>query len=185
MISRLMLLVAVFCLAFLGACGHRAGDQAARLAAEASRDMVDHRFENAFQKMERAADLRPDVAEYHVGLGMAAARLGIMDVAAKQYASAEGILARQAEHDPERVDDYAMVVALLGRTEEAKGILTEGLRRFPDSPNLQKAVSAPDAILTGTRQYSIRDVERDGPANGSQPIHSMTNSTSSVAGSRR
>jgi len=120
MVDRLMLLVTVLCLAFLGACGHRAGDQAARLAADANWDMAEHKFQDAFQNMEQAADLGPDVTEYHVGLGMAAVRLGRTDVAAKQYGSAEGILAREAEHDPERVDDYAMVVALLGRTEEAR-----------------------------------------------------------------
>jgi tetratricopeptide (TPR) repeat protein len=164
MVARFMLLVTVSCLPFLGACGHGAGDQAARLSAEGYRDMAGNRFEDAFQKLERAVDLRPDVADYHIGLGMAAARLGKMDVAEKQYVSAEGILAREAEHDPERVDDQVFILALLGRPAEARHALSNGLVRFPDSRTIQQLDGSRDSLLAVRelpewRQYAITNVE--------------------------
>jgi len=164
MIARFMLLVTVSCLPFLGACGHRAEDQAAGLSEDANRDMAENRFEEAFQKLERAVDLRPGVADYHIGLGMAAARLGKMDVAAKEYASAESILAGEAEHDPERVDDHVLILALLGRPAEARHALSNGLVRFPDSRTIQQLDASRDSLLAVResaewREYAITNVE--------------------------
>jgi hypothetical protein len=73
---------------------------------------------------------------------MAAVQLEKLEIAARHYLSAQAILSVQSQNDPERVDDHAMVVALLGRPEEAKRILKNGAQRFPDAEMLQKLAGA-------------------------------------------
>ncbi len=158
---------------FLAGCTNRTSDQAARLAADASHYMVERRFDDAFQKFEKAAALCPDVAEYHVGAGMAAVKIGELEVAARHYLAAEVILSVQSTRDPERVDDHAMVVALLGRPEEAKRILKDGVQRFPESEMLQKLAGAEVSFLEELRQYSIEpsDPPNDGPATSGENLN--------------
>jgi tetratricopeptide (TPR) repeat protein len=179
--SRPIIILWLCSVGFLAGCANRASDQAARLAAEASHDMVEHRFDDAFHKFEKAAALRPDVAEYHVGSGMAAVKIGELEVATTHYLAAEAILSVQSARDPERVDDHAMVVALLGRGEEAKRILKDGVQRFPDAEMLQKLAGAEVSFLDELRQYSVEpsDPPNDGPAT------SVQNSDASGGGRHR
>lgn len=159
MIRRALTLVALPMLLILKGCGRDDADDALRLASEASFDLVEDRFDEAFQKLEHAVILRPDVAEYHTGLGIAAVRLGRLAVATQQYESAERILSREAEDDPERVDDHVLILALLGRAEEAKQALSNGLARFPDSQTLQRLDSAHGSLLAGFSEFAITKVE--------------------------
>jgi Flp pilus assembly protein TadD len=153
--SRPIIFLCLFSVGFFAGCAKPGSDQVAQLAAEASHDMIENRFEAAFYKLQEAAASRPDVAEYHVGAGMAAVRLGKLEVAARHYLAAEAILSVQSAGDPERVDDHAMVVALLGRPEEAKRILKDGAQRFPDAEMLQKLAESPGSFLDDLRQYSV------------------------------
>lgn len=183
--SRPTILAAICCLPIVFGCANRASDEAAQIAAAGSRYMAAGQFSDAYSKFQQAAELRPEVAEYHVGAGMAAAKLGKKEEAAKQYGGAEQILARQAQHDPERVDDEAMVLVLLGRTADATGELKAGAKRFPNSRKLERLASDPASFIAGLRPYSVGSVESNGAANGSQPTRPETNRTSSAAGPRR
>lgn len=152
-------LLALAMILTLGGCGRGGFDEAARLASQASTDQAEGRFEEAFQKLEQAVILRPDVAEYHTGLGMVAVRLGAFDVAEEHYLSAEHLLAEQTQANPERIPDHVFCLALLGRPAEAMQVLTNGIARYPDLQNLQQLESSFDSLLAGVSEYAITNVE--------------------------
>jgi hypothetical protein len=135
-------------------------DPAARLSAEASWDMVEGRFDDALKKMQQAVAIRSDVAEYHVGCGMAAARLGKMKLAAEHYASAEAIFAPQAEKDPNGVLSHAFVAALMGSPEKATMILSTGIQRFPDSDLLKRVGASADSIFNDS-EFQLMTIKKN------------------------
>lgn len=176
-------ILATICVLFsLVGCAQRTDERAARLAAEAAQRLNENRFEDAYQKMRQAADLRPDTAEYQVGLGMAAVKLRNKEAAAEAYAKAERILAREVRHDPDRIDDHATVLVLLGRIEDAKRILREGYERFPDSKTLRQIASDPAVFFAGLQPYSIENIEPAGAAKESWANHLETNSAPRATG---
>jgi tetratricopeptide (TPR) repeat protein len=100
--------------------------QAAELARAASLDMNANNFKEALAKLQRASQLRPDVVEYHVGMGMAAGKLRMRELAEIHLRAAESLLSAQAATDPKRVIDHAIVLALLGQTDEARKVFNAG-----------------------------------------------------------
>ena len=130
-----------------GICACTDAKEAAKLASSASADLNAAQFSDALRKLERASELQPDVAEYHVGAGMAALKLDMSDLAERHLRSAERILATEATKDPDRVGDYAMVLAFLGRRGDANKAIRSGSERFPDADNLVKLGTDSDKIL--------------------------------------
>ena len=90
----------------------------------------------AYDKLSRACDLQPDATEYQMGAGMAAAKLGNRSAADKHFETAARHLSQRSLKDPEAVDDYALVLACLGRNAEAITVFKEGRKHFPNAPNL-------------------------------------------------
>lgn len=177
-------LTAICCLPILFGCARDPSYEAARLAAASYRDMAAGKFRDAWTSFQQAVDLRPDVVQYRVGAGKAAAKLGNEAEAAKQYSAAEQILARESQQPAQDVQDHAIVLVLLGRSAEATRVLKEGAERFPGDGNLRYLASHPASFIAGLREYSVGSVEPQGGVNGSQPIRAETNATSGAAGSR-
>ncbi len=112
-------------------------------------------YSEAFKHLDEAVRLRPDVAEYQMSLGMAAIKTGDKATATVHYETARRILAREAETDPDRVDDYAMVMTLLAQQESARDVIQDGLKRFPESENLKALSGATDQLLKTWSEFSI------------------------------
>ena len=143
-------------------CRKQDGTEAAQLASFGSVALQKGEWQQAYDLLARASALRPSVAEYHTGAGMAAVKLGRTDVAERHYDTAAQILAKQAMTDPERVDDYALLLGLLGRHEEATTVLKDGAERFPDAQMLEQLAKTPDPFAEAVSEYGIKKTEQQG-----------------------
>lgn len=132
---------------------------AGKLASEGSFAMNDGDFEGAFQKMERASIVKPNVAEYHVGAGMAAIKLSKLNDAIRHYQSADQILSVQSASDPERVDDHALVLFLLERDQQALDVIQSGIKRFPESAMLKRLATNTNSFAEMAQEFGIRNTE--------------------------
>jgi Flp pilus assembly protein TadD len=136
-------------------CNQPPADRAAELARTASHEMNAGKYSEAFEHLEEAVILKPKVADYHVGLGMAAIKLGNKDAANEHYVKARLILSREAETDPDRVDDYAMIMTLLAQPETARDIIRDGSKRFPDSETLKTLSASPERFVEAWTEFVI------------------------------
>ena len=133
----LFIILGVMATTMLCGCASKSKQHAASLAAEASRLMAGQQYEEARDKLRLASDIRPECVEYHVGIAMCSVRLKDNLTALTQYAKAERLLEGQARQDPERVDDYLMVLLCQNRDEKASAELTNAKERFPDNKTVK------------------------------------------------
>ncbi|NLX24593.1 MAG: hypothetical protein GXY61_01340 [Lentisphaerae bacterium] len=155
-ISCIAILTAM--LATANSCRKQDDTEAAQLASFASVALQKGEWQQAYDQLVRASALRPSVAEYQTGAGMAAVKLGRMDVAETHYDTAAQILAKQAMDDPERFCDYALLLGLLGRYEEAITVLKDRPERFLDAQMLQPLAKEPDMIEEMVSEYGIEEM---------------------------
>ena len=121
----------------LTGCGPSPGE----LAAEASRAMADGNPQQAVNLLQQAVEQRPDVAEFHVGLGMAYEQTGNQPAAESAYEQALILLKQQqAEpgHDEQDMLNTMFVLHLLGRDEEVRQRLQAARQQFPESRALSE-----------------------------------------------
>jgi hypothetical protein len=116
--------------------------EAAKLAAQASKMMMAEEYAGAREKLLLASAKRPDCVEYHVGIAGCSVRLNELETAAEHYAVAEKILAVQAEKEPDRVDDYLMVLVCQNKEKQAAEELAKARTRFANDQNVQRMSEA-------------------------------------------
>lgn len=114
--------------------------EAALLVEEAKFAISIREFSRAEELIRRALELHGDKPEYWVTLGMAQRRQDNTAGARKAYDKALAMhVARYKEHgQPEELAQQAFVLALLGKTNEALKVLTNGLKAHPDSDVMKK-----------------------------------------------
>ncbi|MDX1681587.1 MAG: hypothetical protein R3336_00570, partial [Phycisphaeraceae bacterium] len=93
----LTLLLLSLTLALTVGCAQDDADRATDLAAEAAQAQQAGNLVESFQKMQRAVELQPQVADYHISLGMNAMELGREEAAAESYAAAERLFAAKVD----------------------------------------------------------------------------------------
>ena len=135
-ICGVLLLAAVDGVSMTNAPGHTPPQYAAEAAVAMSRGD----YAAARAALEEAVALKPDFAEALVGLGNACAMLGDAPAARKAYERAlklhEQRYAREG-HDPNQLQQQVHVLLLLGREAAARDLLADGLKRHPESKELQ------------------------------------------------
>lgn len=135
----------------------KTSDRAAKLASEASLLMSKDDFAGAKPKLIMASELDPECAEYHVGAAICAVKLGDSVLARKHYANARNILAKQTNDNPERVDDYLMLLICLGEKDEAKKQLKKSEKQFPQNLTIKAFAESFDTIADGLTEFRVKD----------------------------
>ena len=151
----LTLLLLSLTLALTVGCAQDDADRATDLAAEAAQAQQAGNLVESFQKMQRAVELQPQVADYHISLGMNAMELGREEAAAESYAAAERLFAAKVDKSPQHVANHAMTLVLLGRPEDARKAIAKGLERFPEAQDLRKLYEDRERLIEGTQKYAI------------------------------
>lgn len=124
-------------------------------AAEASSALSKEDYKTARQWAVKAQQADPNVAEYLVTAGFASVKLGDRKAATKYYEKALPILMKESQKDPERVDDLAMVLYLLGREYDALAALEGGVARFPANAQLKETRKNYKTLFNGFAPYSV------------------------------
>ena len=150
-----VLLVAL-CITVTG-CRDDSYDQAKGLATQAAWLMEEGKYSEALPLLQKASDLRPSCAEYHVGIAMVSIRLNDHQTARVSYQKALRIFEQQSQYDPERVDDHFMVLVSLNREDEAREVLRKARKRFKDSPSMRSLVDDIPNLIKGFRQYRVNE----------------------------
>lgn len=129
------------------ACSRQTKEVPPAVAAEAKMHISEaqfaiqiREFKRAEELVRRALELRDDVPEYWVTLGMVLRRQDDVSGARKAYekALALHVAAYKAEKKPEDLGHQAFVLGLLGRKDEAFKLLDKGIKDHPDSTLLKK-----------------------------------------------
>lgn len=152
--QSILLIVGLACLC---GCNDDSSRQAAELASEAAVLMNQGRFDEARLLLEKASDLGSSCAEYHVGIAMASTQLDDYVTARIRYERALSILKRQSQNDPQRVDDYVMVLVCLNRESEARRVVKEAQGRFENDPTIQILAQDVDNMVEYYKKYSIQE----------------------------
>lgn len=119
--------------------------EADHLVAEASFAMNLRDWARAEGLLAKATQLTPDAGVYWLSLGSMRVRLGNKAGAKQAYESALKVFQAEAASDAGKKDPDAwlkqmQVLALLGRTEEARAMLEQTAKRFPDNRNVRAFV---------------------------------------------
>lgn len=129
--------------------------EAAKLAAQASKMMMAEEYAGAREKLLLASAKRPDCVEYRVGIAGCSVRLNELETAAEHYAHAEKTLAAMAEKEPDRVDDYLMVLVCQNKEKRAAEELTKARARFGNDQNIQRMSEAFPEFVKSWSTYRI------------------------------
>jgi tetratricopeptide (TPR) repeat protein len=113
--------------------------EAAALVSEAQFAMEIREYARAEELIQRALKLREDMPEYWVTLGMAHRKQEEKDDARKAYKKALGLHVDRykKKKDPAEIAHQAFVLGLLGQTEEALKLLSQGVKDHPNSSFLK------------------------------------------------
>lgn len=113
--------------------------------------MSDEKYAEAIPLMKKASALRPDCAEYHVGIAMASVMVKDYKTAKDEYLKALPILRKQSQDDPKRFNDLCLILTYLNRDKEAKTILDSARNKFPKNEAIVKDLTA----FKGFSKYRI------------------------------
>ncbi len=125
--------------ALLGGCGQpevseTRRKEAALLAGEAQTAITLRDWARAEGLLAKAAETAPDTATYWTGLGAARVRLGNKAGAKTAYERALDAYAAEGRKEPKEPDPWlkrVTVLALLGRTTDARELLAKTQKEFP------------------------------------------------------
>lgn len=112
--------------------------EAEQAASEAQFALTLHDYTRAEAELAKAAETCPDNGDYWVNLGSVRMHLGQRDGAKAAYRHALGAFedaAALAPKDAEPVLRQISVLALLGRTDDARALAAKLADRYPDSRN--------------------------------------------------
>jgi tetratricopeptide (TPR) repeat protein len=110
--------------------------EAEHLVAEASFAMNLRDWARAEGLLAKAVKVTPDVGAYWVNLGSTRVRLGNKSGAKDAYQSAIRSYELEANAKPQDADPWLKqvpVLALLGRVDDARALLTKTAKKFPDN----------------------------------------------------
>lgn len=127
--------------------------EAANLASEAQFALTLRDYARAEPLFAKAAKLCPDTGAFWVNLGVTRRRLGNNSGAKEAYAEAAEAFERAFDQDVKDVDagiQHAYVLALMGKTDDARKALEKARKKAPDSRALRDFVESKqlDKILT-------------------------------------
>lgn len=109
--------------------------EAAALVSEAQFALQLKDYARAETLLAKAAALCPDTGKFWVDLGAMRVRLGKKDAARTAYTSGLGAYEEAAKAEPKDAKPLLQqiyVLALLGRTEDARAVLLRAQKKFPD-----------------------------------------------------
>jgi tetratricopeptide (TPR) repeat protein len=114
--------------------------EAATMMSEAQFALSIREYSRAEELIRKALDLRDDVPEYWVSLGMVRCKQDDKSGARPAYEKALKLHTARFKKDrqPEELAQQAFVLGLLGKTDEALKLLADGLKEFPDSAVMKK-----------------------------------------------
>ncbi len=131
----------------LGACKPRPMNiptvkrkEAATLVSEAQFAVTLRDFARAEPLLEKATKLCPDTGEYWLNLGVTRKRLGNTSGAKAAYLEALGAFRQSAKLEPTHSEpklQEVYVLALLGRTDDARMALEKAQKKFPDDRDIK------------------------------------------------
>jgi tetratricopeptide (TPR) repeat protein len=146
------LAVSLGALALLAGCGpkrkevsDRERKEAAHLASEAQFALSLKDYARTESLLAKAVELTPDAAPLWISLGSARVRQGKKDTAKIAYLGALKAYELEIAEKPEHAESWlkkVYVLALLGRTDEARGFLEKTAKKFPDTRNVKQFVDA-------------------------------------------
>ena len=112
----------IICLLCSSACNKQ--DESVRFAGKAAQYLNEGKFLESKKLMEKAILIKPNVAEYYIGLGFSQIRLSENKEAKISYEKALKIFKKRksSEHN---INQIIMNLILLNRTVEAKQLLIE------------------------------------------------------------
>ncbi len=139
-------------IALLAGCGpkrkevsDRERKEAAHLASEAQFALSLKDYARTESLLAKAVELTPDAAPLWISLGSARVRQGKKDTAKTAYLGALTAYALEIAEKPEHPESWlkkVYVLALLGRTDEARSFLEKTAKKFPDTRNVKQFVEA-------------------------------------------
>jgi Flp pilus assembly protein TadD len=120
-------------------------DEAANDVSEANFALTVHDFARAEGLYAKATDLCPDEGDAWVSLGITRMRLSNPGGARSAYKSALDAYRENARSDPSNTVltiRRAYVLVILGRADEARGLIDDARSRYPDDRRLRSFVEA-------------------------------------------
>ncbi len=138
-----------------------------QLMNEASQFLNQNKNAEAVFRLERAAQLAPNVADVHYNYGIALAKMGQTEEAVKQYQDATRL-------NPEMPYGWINMGAcyqLLGKIEEAVQTYTEFVTRFPSNPEAGKI----KALIVGLNKELGRQTNLPPPRRAHLRRHKLNN----------
>jgi tetratricopeptide (TPR) repeat protein len=147
LMKRLLTLVACVVVFALAGCSREPKEvsdgvkaEAATLMSEAQFAMSIREYARAEELIQKALQLREDVPEYWVSLGMVRCKQDKKSSARPAYEKALKLHTARFKKDnkPEELAQQAFVLGLLGKTDDALKVLADGLKQFPESATMKK-----------------------------------------------
>lgn len=132
-----------------------------QLMNEASQFLNQNKNAEAVFRLERAAQLAPNVADVHYNYGIALAKMGQTEEAVKQYQDAT----RLNPNMPYGWINMGACYQLLGKIEEALQTYTEFVTRFPSNPEAGKI----KALIVGLNKELGRQTSLPPPRQSAPP----------------
>ncbi len=117
--------------------------EAAHLASEAQFALSLKDYARTESLLAKAVELTPDAGALWISLGSARVRQGKKDVAKTAYLGALKAYDLEIAEKPEHAESWlkkVYVLALLGRTDEARGFLEQTAKKFPDTRGVRQFV---------------------------------------------
>ena len=149
--TKRLTILAAFALLLLGGCGPKASKvtsmqrkEAAALVSEAQFALSVHDSARAEGLLAKATALCPDTGDYWFELGQLRARSGNRPAAKSAYKSALAAYESEAAANPRAYATAVLrqvyVLALLGRTDDARAVLAKAQKARPDDRDLRAFV---------------------------------------------
>lgn len=150
-----------FMLIVVTGCAKRNDEISARaneLVVKSAEAINKGEFENARSLLEKAIKLKPDFAEACVSHGMASVCLWDYVTAKNSYEQALSFHAKRYQNEPSNanhVQQQIFVLVLLGRSAEAKQLLTEAQSRHSGDNQLNTFARGFSSLKESMAKYTI------------------------------
>ena len=154
-----VVVVSVLCFAGWGDPDPEAADRVQVLTSQVAEAFHVGDYAKARSLWREVVTRKPDFAEAWVEHGMACAAMQDHACARESYERALQLHAQRYRENPDdanQLQQQVYVLFLLGRDAEARALLTQGLERHPEDPQLALFPSALENLLTASEFRKIR-----------------------------
>lgn len=148
-----IIIICILTVTFFGCTSEK--DLAQEYANSASQYLNEAKFDEARNMLLKASVLRPDVSSYHVGIAFASVKLRDYANAKERYEIALKLIQNESISDPQRVDDHLMLLVLLDREDEARKLLREKMKVYPEEQSLRMLYKNFDDFVHGFSEWKI------------------------------